>query len=284
MRLQAWKRVTARMITYMRIVRHHRLARHRLIIIHERRLDLAKAWYDLLKSRPIAYLVPRSPDLALFPSIRRLLQAPTDTVVTRTILDNAVFDIGQDVIRWRSDNAMRMLSAVDPDMPTASPGMGVHDRLQLATCVLTCISPSSNHLRPVCRSTKEFMWHPQFFDHCCNHISETSTKERLIDSGMGIGDFCSNTYSLVRTANDNVWNTGQMAFNKRASAVVQNILIACGVDHQKASVEFVDALGLYVLCWTCYVSAPNTGRMTVMTWRRAVSLTISYLVEIYVPI
>lgn len=260
---------------YMNTVRYHRLSRHRLIILHKRRLDLAVAWYELLRSRPIPYLVPSASDISEFADVQLLIHAPMEYAITRSILDIAVESLDDDVFQWRFNHMERLASFVEPFTPTPATGGGNHVRLQLAVCVLTCTAPVSHGLGPICSWTKELMWYPQFFDHCCNHHGGRELRPRLVDHVLELGDFCNETYNVINSTQGNIWSSEHLKWNNRASLTVQHILMACGVDFQEASVEYVETLNLYVVCASCHFKKPRQGTMTVMSWRRAVSGTRS---------
>lgn len=269
----AWSRIKSRLAGYMETVRHHRLARHRLIVVHRRHLDLAVVWCELLRRRPIPHLVPRTPDLSEFACVRSLMHAPVEIVVTRSLLETVVESLGDSVLQWRSNNTELLLSIVQPFLPAPTQGRDNCHRLQLATCVLMCTAPVSNGLTAICRSTKEFMWYPQFFDHCCNHYSNRHSRPYLVEAELGIGDFCSEAFSVVQSSQHTVWTADHLKLNDRASSMVKHILMACGVDFNEASIEYVDTLNLYVVCLDCHFNQPSQRFMTIMSWRRAVSLT-----------
>lgn len=256
---------------YMNIVHHHRIARYRLIIVHNRRLELAMAWCELLRSRPIPFLIPWSADISEFAGIRPLIHAPVDITVNRSTLDTAVKSLGTAVSQWRFNHMERLFSIIEPLRPSPTSGIDDHFRLQLAVCVLTCTAPASDDLGPICQLTKEFMWYPQFLDHCCNHRGSCRLRPQLVNS-LDIGDFCSDAYNVIETTQGDTWSAEHLKHNDRASLTVQHILTACRVDFQEASAEYVDSLNLYVACVSCHFNKPRWQQrtMTVMSWRRAV--------------
>lgn len=267
--LIAWTRIVGRMRIYMASVRTCRNARLRLVVIHNRKLILAQAWYEWLRYNPWTYFVPRMADVAELPEIVTLVHAPTGVEISRDMLDAALLGVDESVRQWRERGLRELSLSVQSFLPVGLNTQSYDDRLKLATCIFFCIAPTSIGLSVACKPTGDLMWHPEFLDHCCNHRNLGAPRPCLITNDAGIGDYCDDNWSVLSCKLSDTWGIGHLKFHHVASRVARGILLASGIDPDRACVALVDELDPRLVCMTC-VSQARPGVAVVFPWRRAV--------------
>lgn len=254
----------------MRDVGFHRDTRLQLVASHERKLVLSKVWYEHLRHHPLAYLVPRVADIAELEDIVSLVHAPLDVSITQEIFEGCVARMGSSVSKWREDKIRGLSASASGCLQTVPSDHDYHSRLELAVCIFKCVSSVSTSFSGNCRPGGGLMWHPDFYDHCCNHRNPCISRPRVVDGSSGIGDYCTDDWSVIRCKYKDTWGMTYLVFHSIASLAVQRILDVCGINHRTASVRDVDALDPRVICLTCSTRACSNS-VIVFPWRRAVS-------------
>lgn len=273
----AWTRVRRRLNLYLRDVGYHRDVRTRFVAFHQRRLILAKAWYEHLRHHPLEFLIPHAADVAELEDVASLLHAPVDVSVTREMLDGYVAQISNSVFRWRNEKIQRLSTSVRGEIPTIPLEYDHGARLKLAVCVFECISPSSI----ACQPAGQLMWHPEFYNHYCNHRNRCAPRPILTDGGLGVGDYCTDEWSLFKIPYKDTWGMEFIAFHGAASFAAQRVLAMCGIDHRSASVADVDGADPRLMCVTCS-SLSSSSTVYIFPWRRAVGLSLDFC-RIFLP-
>lgn len=250
----------------MDLVRTHRLARARMVLVHGRRLALTDAWKNLLRYRPIDYLVPQVQDISEFPVIQWFLGAPDDVVVDSSVFMWALSGSVGLIKCWREKAFQAIYSKFRMALGPLLAGFSCEDRFRLAVCVFSCVA-TGGEMR--CQSSAQPMWYPQFLDRLCEHSVPGVKENTLVDAATGLGDYCDDKWSVVSTDAIDTVGVYSLEFDGLASRVTRDLLVACSVDPDSATVEVVEEEDPRVVCLLCRPS-PQVKRVPVYSWRHAV--------------
>ncbi|TFK52553.1 hypothetical protein OE88DRAFT_1419649 [Heliocybe sulcata] len=296
---RTWLNMKDTMIEYMEKMKDHRLRREREWEVKENKrtaMSVYRAWRTIqelknpnFKEEISQSIIPMIDFCELAP-IKRLWEQSTE-IVDPSEFEKIAEDeqeMAHELAAWRDQAREALVNRLNAALfqrlawsPQRSLGENQASDLQLATAAFVCEGPRSIHCNlsydeswPKPEEDKR-LWYPQILNHKCNTIRliiEVSECASTLDDPMlrvSWGDHGGYSSHARRKK----WDCGRLRLDVKASKIVANIVMACGMDPRTTTVEEMDKMDARVVCLKCTYGNKCDGehRIQVRTWRNMVA-------------
>ncbi|TFY56987.1 hypothetical protein EVJ58_g7301 [Rhodofomes roseus] len=249
-----WQDIRGEINANMEQYREARLRKERAGIIHTRLLDLRRVIYRIELGKK-GFRMLNFSDIALMPEFRSLVEAPND--VERF-----------DAIRKRMLEDM-LVQRLGPQESAANPN--IFDLAKMlarwlgrqgdsATANILDLAVAWFH----CDRCKTYLRSPDVFAHRCQRpCYGESDREDFEDPYV---------YDVAKASTFHAWSTTNLRpILEKDLVALRSLILACGLNPERATAQEMDALDARVTCNEIPVPhASKTNGKLVMNWRRAV--------------
>ncbi|KAJ6469617.1 hypothetical protein C8R47DRAFT_1055373 [Mycena vitilis] len=276
---RTWNTLEPEMVKYMEHMKEKRLLREHAAIVVKRKAIGTKVLRRFKASQlPWTGVMPGAPDFCEFPKIKEIIEQPSEVHVDEQAFEALILDFPGMIATWREklDREMVILfkKHKKPDAGGDFSDDEAKARLSLATSVFKCTSCSADAdswffdslFSGLRGGTITKQCDPLFYPTVLAHRCLTKS----IDLNFGSMAFLFGGAS-TQTA---PWRTGPLTVDKiTADVYVNEVVVACGMDPETATVAEMDAADHRLACQVCSLR-PGEGEQPAMarvySWRNAV--------------
>ncbi|KZT19471.1 hypothetical protein NEOLEDRAFT_1142039 [Neolentinus lepideus HHB14362 ss-1] len=296
---RTWLNMKDTMIEYMEKMKQHRIWRQRERQIRENKRTAVSIYRDWRKVQEEKHAdLPESLFKLTVPllefcewgPIKQLWHESYEVVDRREfeqVLQEDAWRLDRLITNWRENVTQELVERLDSAdfrsldwSPAWRLGRKRSEDIQLATAVFVCTGNRSVHFnwtyvrdwpKP---EEEERLWYPQILYHKCNTLTAVQGKERAATEQdvmlrVAIG-YCG--YSEL--ARRQKWSCSTLSLDVKASNIVANIVMACGLNPKETTAAEMDKLDPRIVCLKCTYGHECDGErlVQVRTWRNAVRL------------
>ncbi|EPQ54501.1 hypothetical protein GLOTRDRAFT_139079 [Gloeophyllum trabeum ATCC 11539] len=284
---RVWQNIKDTMIEYMEQMKEHRLRVQQATYVRENKeqaMKMYRIWRETLPASELELGIPSVLDFCHFKPIRDLWE-DTNEVKEDIEFWAQIADRGRMtkfVEDWRNKAKDELL----PKLMGGIPFRCTQAQLELAVAVFRCTEVPHVHFKKQyhCNMAakgsgwpkedeQDRIWYPQMLHHKCNTVTGVGLRELPAvkdDPLLVLGD---GEYGYTCGAKRQTWSCKKLVFDEKASKVVVNILVACGMDPRTTTVAELDKEDPRLVCLKCTYGHRCDGerRVQVRCWRNMVA-------------